>query len=302
MQIIKLSGLFLSVLMLLACAQDNTVTATRAKKNSDDYQKPSLESLCQPDESNASEFLKSRVRNSIVGGKTLSAQNIVAEKVALLLVKDRNLTNYCTATVISDDLLLTAAHCLQGATADMRVIFSNNYLCATEDKLAKSVYGVKQYKIHENFEKDGLKDLENDIALVQIQGIKPSLGKAIDIKTVVPIRNQDQLLMVGYGVMSHQGDGVGRLRILGKSGNSQVNPTEKFRGHYIEQTTKGICGGDSGGPLLRVTDQGLEMIGIASAIIRDPEEARCKGTSYFVDINLHIEWIATTKTKLQNQN
>jgi secreted trypsin-like serine protease len=210
----------------------------------------------------------------------------------------------CSATLIQEKWLLTAAHCVAGydgsgvLTLPSVVIHGIQYHVEGTPFYHPEYQSVRQSNYDERF---------NDIALVKLQSA---------VTSVIPIplyekndENQKQVEIWGFG---HKGDGlVGQVQPCGsepcsqelRRGTSQVsnvsehelflvfkspdnaNVTE-FEGH--------IANGDSGGPLI-INDNGYRYIaGVGSTGMFGNRPFKYGSTSIYERVSVHLNWIKAT--------
>lgn len=284
--------LLFTVFFVLGCAQDSGQLQARqfvGKPHSE------AENLCAAAESDGSEFL-----NGIVSGRTLKPRNIFSERVVMILTKGKAgegpNASLCTGVLITNDVILTAAHCVSLDTSEMKVVFTNNIACrAGRVSPETRVFEVLKVAVHESFMQEKIEQQPLDLAILQIKGVRPSTYQPQKIGLTSPVRPQDQLVQVGYGVSQFSKGGEGRLRIHGKRGKQVVRAHQSSPYFLVEQGEGGVCSGDSGGPLFRVTDKGLELLGLATSVAYTSEsEDPCLGGGVYLEINSVLTWIQKT--------
>ena len=195
--------------------------------------------------------------------KTASGDNIVKvvngindnqsfpATVALAALNTHNdLLLYCTGTFIRDDLLMTAAHCTQGAGTNKFVVFSNHAPWAKERPTSS------QYTVHQDFSMDEPSPRPSDLAFILFP------KNTAPPNMIAQIASEDEpvdasVTMVGYGgaTPSWQWDVLG-VRRIGKNQIAglwyggpyrmiKVNTNSEF----TPMDASSINEGDSGGPL-----------------------------------------------------
>lgn len=204
---------------------------------------------------------------------SLAGETAEAEQAQLPGVLSLEVDNApaCTATVIADDWLLTAAHCVyEKAESDVAVAIG------VGDCKRRKVQAL-DIQIHDAFDLD---DPREDLALVQVDD---NLIMPLAIAPWRETSDEDavELLTVGYGADPMQGlesvKRVGRILVSrGDDGWLHANEGPAY-----------LCRGDSGAPLLRETDAGdLVVVGVASRGDFECQEARAVALT-----SSHIEWI-----------
>ena len=201
-------------------------------------------------------FASERIEN----GWTVPASNSVAQSVALL-ESDRGL---CSATFLTQTFLLTAAHCTYRTTAQyMDVLVRDPSGTWHKTKAARLI-------THPNFQiqntASGTK-VRNDVALIQISAQFPFTIYPIKIGNITEYLQQEkQVYIYGYGRNSSSGTGSGTLR-WGKM-SAIVEVLELFYDRkgisMVPETNQALCGGDSGGPVMKIINSKRYIIGVNS--------------------------------------
>jgi hypothetical protein len=220
----------------------------------------------------------------IIGGRAVTKKNEIALTTVSLV--DTREGALCTASILSEEVALTAAHCVEGQPEDMQISFgprtSGRETRPVVDVAASPVWALHQRERMNN----------GDIALVRFSGGLPAGARpATLMKAGHRLSNGEIVTLAGFGITSGHADGddAGRLRAVDvKIDNAQYSKTEVS----IDQTNrKGACHGDSGGPaFVQDNGGGLLLWGVTSRGINDPSD-RCAGDSVYTRIQPYARWI-----------
>lgn len=232
---------------------------------------------------------------SIIGGKAVVAGSAVATQTVGLY--DASIGATCSASILSNQFLLTAAHCVASSkAADLIVIFGPE-ISMKGSKLRK----VSGFKFNSKWLNAGssavLKDL-GDIAIVKFEGGLPAGYHAARLLSDVSLlKDNTDVLLAGYGHsdgIKKTGSGILR-RVIIKIENAAFSPTEVL----LDQTKgKGACQGDSGGPAYVLEKDGkLSLFGITS---RGEDDAldTCGVKSVYTNALAYKSWMKAAITAL----
>ena len=169
----------------------------------------------------------------------------------------------CSATLIADNIVLTAAHCIQSA---MRVYLGNEIRSASTVRVSEAV-------IHPNWQSRGRQVAPYDIAVVKLsQSIAGANRRPIKISFDPLVRN-DQLMIAGYG-----NDGNYRYGSLRYTQVSLVSRDRYGRVNTAGSNNRGACDGDSGGPLFVLKNDSWRVAGALSGGVR------CGGGNLYTEV------------------
>lgn len=183
---------------------------------------------------------------ALIGGGPASPQ---VKAQSALIVSTRGAS--CTGAVLTHDLLLTAAHCVQPQSDYAVVIFEQG---------GPRVVPVVRIELHPRFDPAHFKTRRPtpDLALVKIAMPLPShYDPAFIERTPVQPRAGEYFTLAGFGV-TEEGNGktAGRLHalVLPAIGNT-IDSTGVIMVRLSERgKNAGACTGDSGGPVFRGGD------------------------------------------------
>jgi secreted trypsin-like serine protease len=205
----------------------------------------------------------------INGGEKVLADDPIAKSTVMLETESQ----YCSATVIGNGLLLTAAHCLNEGATWILIHFSG-----LEGGMSRT---ASRSLRHEDYQ-DLLGTTRNDVALVFFEG---GLPEGFVPVSILP---SDQKLKIGEDLQLAGYGGGGPLGVLAKvklQVAEFINNTNLVK---FEQTVqRGICHGDSGGPAFKAMDGHLYLAGVASYA----NEIDCSGYSVYTSASPYISWI-----------
>lgn len=209
-------------------------------------------------------------RSAIINGVADKTHPAV---VALLLGENDSFEGSCSGTIVKVDAkhhvgwVATAAHCVEPGV--FRVVQANDY--GKADAIAYAVLDATADPSYRN--------LENDFGVVRIVGVDASTP-------VIPLTTAPDDLAVGMSVTSV---GYGVTEETDNSERRSIDkPIDRLTAALIayEQSTSGICSGDSGGPVLAGTGEGTRVVGIHSY-----GALGCAGEAYSMRVTNGLEFL-----------
>jgi hypothetical protein len=238
----------------------------------------------------------------IIGGQDSTGREEFNPFVVALY--DSGQGGLCTATILSDQFLVTAAHCVDNADPRMlRVIFGLDIadrggvvVQSVETYVQSPVWPVRQFSEFDT----------GDIAVIKFRGGLPMGYRPARVLTdPSALANGVPVLLAGYGasgaVQTPQGmdhPGAGRLRsVVTSVKNSAYSASEIL----VEQSAgKGACHGDSGGPAYVKLNGQLYVWGVTSRGVDDPGDT-CGVSAAYTSIPFYWSWISRTVEQLSQQ-
>lgn len=211
----------------------------------------------------------------------------------VMLVGSRG--NFCTGTVIVQNLILTAAHCVQPGS-DYKLV----EVGPGRTPVFKDIVSIAR---HPQF---SLKTMLAHRATADVALLKLAAPLSVRPAPLMPSRARiavgEPFIVHGYGA-SVQGDGnsAGRLReaklvATGQPGNLQLR--------LVDPATDGIraglgaCTGNSGAPVYQDTPAGLAVIGVMSWSTGPSGESGCGGLTGVTPLELYRRWIEEQALKM----
>lgn len=227
------------------------------------------------------EIISDDSKNLIIGGQKVAKKEQVDNyTVSLVDIRQGSL---CTATIIDDHFLVTAAHCLTGNKIDLKISFALK-------TSANSLHDITDFRVHPYWPPQSEKNV-NDIGIVYFKEALPKgFEKAPTLPSNYKFENDQKVLLAGFGITDgDKNKGAGTLRsVEAKIKNAKFSDTEIL----IDQTEhKGACHGDSGGPaFIELSDGKLLYWGVTSRGYGPNGEA-CESYAVYTKIMPHRRWL-----------
>jgi MYXO-CTERM domain-containing protein len=191
---------------------------------------------------------------------------------------------FCTGNLIDDSVVLTARHCFD-ERLDNRIEFDPlqvEFSVGVSPDATEGTFGVNAFELHPHA----------DLALLRLTAPVTAQTSARPLPMITVPLAQDLLTSTaeaaGHGTTeTGRTDGLYFVSL----------PTTCVDDDYVEVTgdgMRGICGGDSGGPLLVTQPDGT--VGILA--IEHQGEGSCVGRDYLVRLDRHRVWLESSLNRL----
>lgn len=235
--------------------------------------------------------------DGIIGGVVLSSANPISKNI--VVVYDNIRKGLCTGSLINNNLVITAAHCVPADKSQLFVIFTADIKNAKSaedlqirqaDKAEVSPYWATRHS--------ALKD-HGDIALIHYQGSTPKdyvpSTLLLDAKL---LQKGTPVILAGYGISNsdtHEGSGILRVTYV-----TMEDPAYALTEVKLNQTQgRGACHGDSGGPayVFNKAANSYLLFGVTSRGLDDPEDS-CSTYSIYTNILPYAGWLKEASKRL----
>ncbi len=242
----------------------------------------------------------SSARADIVGGDEVS-QNDPVHKSTIGLFSpsaDGNSGALCTASLISPDTAITAAHCISGDGTKPVIIFGSDI--HSPESVKRSATAVEINPLWRTHQGKGMD--QGDIALVKFPGGLPQgYEPAQTAKSDLPLKKGEAAQLAGFGI-SNAGrkSGAGILR----STTVQIDHPRPGKSEMIldQSHGKGACHGDSGGPAFINSHGKPLLVGVTNRSYPASAPDDCAHRVVYTKVSAYQPWIQKTEEKFHSQS
>lgn len=247
----------------------------------------------------------------IIGGTDATGNEPFAKHIVGLY--DAKIGAICTASILSENILVTAAHCVESEPAALRVVFGRDF-----DSKDLIVLGVESYQVSPVWAfRQMMEKNTGDIALVKFTGgLPPGYEPAVFLTDAKMLSNSQTVLLAGYGTSvvtptkdPRTGQIVGDHSESGKlrSVSTTIKNATFSVSEFSTESSKGksACHGDSGGPayveieseVSGVKSKKLVLAGVTSRSDGDAFDM-CNVAAVYTSISFYATWIVDTSKRL----
>jgi V8-like Glu-specific endopeptidase len=183
----------------------------------------------------------------------------------------------CSGTLIADDTVLTAAHCVEDEDPAQL-----SFVIGAEPKKVAG-FPIAHWSQHPRYA--GARRGAYDIALLQLREPVAGVTPLPYRKAPLPVYFRGRLTFVGYG----NNDGVAKT---GAGIKRCVRmPISRVEDSTFQNQTRGrnSCHGDSGGPVLDYRNGKWEIVGVIAS-----GDSQCERLGFSARVDVAAEWITQT--------
>lgn len=230
-------------------------------------------------------------KDGIIGGTEVKSQDELRNFVVAVL--DENEGQLCTGTLIAENVVLTAAHCV-GPKIEMMAVFFTLKLTPSSRR-----FQVDKIEIHPDWLKEPQEGRgRGDIALLHFVGTPSKnftparLLSRANRKLLLP---ETEVIVAGYGIAdASTGRGPGTLRATTLTIEDPEFSREEIT--LDQRQGAGTCHGDSGGPAFILVRGSYALWGVTSRGLEDTANT-CDQSAVFTVISAYQNWVNRTVNK-----
>ncbi|WP_413576026.1 S1 family peptidase [Bdellovibrio sp. HCB290] len=254
----------------------------------------SLLAACQPEHS----LTKSNIDDTneeIAGGTKVTRFEALGKHMAHIYVPATK--TVCTGTIIAENLILTAAHCIANPSHPVEIGFGLDW--NDRDMEVRAGRAVIKHSgfagAKSNFDRD-------DVALISFSGSLPKEFKPAPlVKDTTYTKENGTFTAFGYGSTSGingTGNQTGRLRKVPMTIFSVFSNKKIFASKHL--SGKGVCFGDSGGAAFVKIKGVYHLMGVIGGVYwsQRPHD-QCTAYSYYLSVPYYLPWIREKSLQLR---
>lgn len=234
--------------------------------------------------------------SGIIGGVNVDSSDVINQSTVALVMSVKGGEAICTGVLVTENIVLTAAHCLVDVDGAV-VVFGTDIKSSVEAKrFAQVSHGV----IHPDYDPHADKD-SHDLALVRFEGLKPSTYEVAKLlSSSQKLAKNLPVTLAGYGASFERRGKMSGSAILRKTTVPLTNPYfSKTEISFSSIAGKGACHGDSGGPAYATINGDITVVGVTSRTT--DELGGCHKDSVYTKVSAYEDFIKKSITQLQSE-
>lgn len=247
-----------------------------------------------PDRQLASSYDQASNDSGIIGGQDVADSDTLMKSTVGLILLMGDSQAICTGSLVSENVVLTAAHCVVGIDGAV-VVYGADLEKAAKDKKYLKVTNVF---VHPSYSEAAKKD-SHDIALVRFEGKLPDSYAPTALLSDTSLLSKGlQVTLAGYGASSEENGDLSGSAVLRKTTVPLANPQfSKTEMSFSSSSGSGACHGDSGGPAFATVKGQTVLVGVTSRTT-DPKGG-CHKDSIYTNVAPYKDMIEKMAAKLQ---
>jgi len=245
---------------------------------------------CSPQNKTSSEIQANG--EGIIGGTEVKPGDKIQQSI--VAVYDAYEGQLCTGSLLPNNLVLTAAHCV-GQFEDQMYVFFDTELSAKSERRQVDKLEISPYWETRRLQKRDT----GDIALLHFTGTVPAGYKPATFLSATNkklLKKGATVVLAGYGITDGvTGDGAGTLRMTTVKIEDPQFSTSEIKLNQTQGT--GACHGDSGGPAYIQVNGQYYLWGVTSRGV-DDEKNDCTQYSAYTSALFYKTWLNRMANKL----
>lgn len=285
-------SLLIMVVMISACAEQKRAQATDSDLQEQGFDYFSEE--CNPGQ-----------HAGIVNGEVVKQTDPDATRSVLLIWEDKKGEQHlCSSSLIDNQTLLTAAHCVNEAVK-MQAVFYTDVSCGSGYKRTLHAINVDKMIFHPEYKTDitnlSVLDENVDLGLVHLSRPAPANFPIFKISKA-PETLDSELFLYGFGITgTFQKDSLLLRKATVKRKFDDGEPNSYFINNGLifgQKDGPGLCSGDSGGAVLMDDNGELVIASVNSEVFTDADDTTgdlCNNGARTVVVYHYLDsWIIPT--------
>lgn len=251
----------------------------------------------------ASAFANPLFHPDIIGGVNVSPSDPIASSTVMIIgetTENGQTGEYiCTASIIAEDLIVTAAHCVAEDPSNptdptkMLIVFSTHMPTSASDP---SVHRVSGYLANPGWTAAIQAPDAHDVAVIRFEGGLPAGYQPAQLLGAQNLSPGESVTLAGYGISTIRdtdGKTAGTLREVNVNVAQLYGQTEVA---VDESHGKGSCSGDSGGPAFINNGGSLLLWGVTSR-----GDQSCAQDGIYTNLGYYLDFLNQAANYLRQQ-